>query len=356
MVEVEILDAQIKGFTLPLYPLEWEAFLEVTEAMNPSEMLSFQLLEVDGAPFYQGKFEKQSSLESFEEDLKKKLKLLVKKKGITKEEEQQILELTGFIDKKSSLPTKKKETDEAISPFIRQESIKEKVTLKRRPKLMDKKILTYILVGIVLFFLIGSGAYFLKGEFLSGKEEPTTAISSSVEIAEITLDNYMEVAEKETDRQEEVVNFLVEQEAFEQLEAFQEAYPTEIGKFEVAFNQKDWQTVIEADISTLNNARKMMMAIAFIQLGQLEEAKLISESLEDEQLAMQLAVGYLRQKNVDEAKKIQDKLNDDQLAEMIDTTEIYVQMISHYSKEKDTKNQELWERKLEQIGKEYLPQ
>ncbi|OTE88438.1 hypothetical protein B1K96_35760, partial [Escherichia coli] len=95
---------------------------------------------------------------------------------------------------------------------------------------------------------------------------------------------------------------------------FQEAYPTEIGKFEVAFNQKDWQTVIEADISTLNNARKMMMAIAFIQLGQLEEAKLISESLEDTRLFMQLAVGYLRQKNVEEAKKIQDKLNDDQLA------------------------------------------
>ena len=98
-----------------------------------------------------------------------------------------------------------------------------------------------------------------------------------------------------------------------------------------------------------------MMAIAFIQLDQLEEAKLISESLEDEQLAMQLAVGYLRQKNVDEAKKIQDKLNDDQLAEMIDTTKIYVQMISYYSKEKDTKNQELWERKLEKIGNEFLP-
>ena len=71
---------------------------------------------------------------------------------------------------------------------------------------------------------------------------------------------------------------------------------------------------------------------------------------------MQLAIGYLRQKNVEEAKKIQDKLNDDQLEEMIDTTKIYVQMISHYSKEKDSKNQELWERKLKQIGKEYLPQ
>ena len=59
---------------------------------------------------------------------------------------------------------------------------------------------------------------------------------------------------------------------------------------------------------------------------------------------------------MEEAKKIQDKLNDDQLEEMIDTTKIYVQMISHYSKEKDSKNQELWERKLKQIGKEYLPQ
>jgi hypothetical protein len=355
MVEVEILDAQIKGFALPLYPLEWEAFLEVTEAMNPSETLSFQLLEVGGAPFYQGKFEKQSSLESFEDDLKKKLKLLVKKKGITKEEEQQILELTGFIDKKSSIPTKKKQKDESISPLIRKGSKIEKNTLNRRPKLMDKKILTYILVGIVLVCSLGAGAYFLKDGFLSGKEEPTTSISSSVEIPKITLDNYMEIAETDSDRQEEVVNFLVEQEAFEQLEAFQEAYPTEIGKFEVAFNQKDWKTVIEADISALNNSRKMMMAIAFIQLGQLEEAKLISESLEDPRLSMQLAVGYLRQKNVEEAKKIQDKLNDEQLAEMIDTTEIYVQMISHYSKVKDTKNQELWERKLKQIGKEYLP-
>lgn len=356
MVEVEILDAQIKGFTLPLVPVEWEAFLEVTEAMNPSEMLSFQLLEVGGAPFYQGKFEKQSSLESFEADLKKKLKLLVKKKGITKEEEQKILELTGFIDKKLSLSTKKKQKDESISPLIRKGSKTEKITLNRRLRLMDKKILTYILVGIVLVCILGAGAYFLKDGFLSGKEDPPTSISSSVEIPEITLDNYMEIAETDSDRQEEVVNFLVEQEAFEQLEAFQEAYPTEIGKFEVAFNHKDWKTVIEADISTLNNSRKMMMAIAFIQLGQLEEAKLISESLEDPRLSMQLAVGYLRQKNVEEAKKIQDKLNDKQLAEMIDTTEIYVQMISHYSKEKDTKNQELWERKLEQIGKEYLPQ
>ena len=353
MVEVEILDAQIKGFALPLYPLEWEAFLEVTEAMNPSEMLSFQLLEVDGAPFYQGKFEKQSSLESFEDDLKKKLKLLVKKKGITKEEEQEILELTGFIDKKPSLPNKNNQKDENASA---KSSSKRNVSLKQRPKFLNKPILTYTLVGIVFFILIGAGAYFLKDGVLTGKEEPATSISSSVETAKITLDNYMEIAEKEPDRQEEVVNFLVEQEAFEQLEAFQEAYPTEIGKFEVAFNQKDWKTVIEADISALNTARKMMMAIAFIQLGQLEEAKLINESLEDPRLSMQLAVGYLRQKNVEEAKKIQDKLNDEQLAEMIDTTEIYVQMIAHYSKEKDTKNQELWERKLEQIGKEYLPQ
>lgn len=356
MVEVEILDAQIKGFTLPFYPLEWEAFLEVTEAMNPSEMLSFQLLEVEGAPFYQGKYEKQSSLESFEEDLKKKLKLLVKKKGITKEEEQQILELTGFIDKKPSLPTKKKQKDKSISPIAHQESTKENVSRNRRSYVLDKTILTYILGGIGLFFLLGAGSYFLKDGFLSGKEEPTTTISTSVEAIEITLGNYMEIAENDSNRQEEVVNFLVEQEAFDQLEAFQEVYPTEIGKFEVAFNQKDWKTVIEADISTLNSARKMMMAIAFIQLGQLEEAKVISESLEDEQLSLQLAVGYLRQKNVEEAKKIQDKLNNDQLAEMIDTTEIYVQMIAHYSKEKDTKNQELWERKLEQIGKEYLPQ
>ncbi|WP_373193545.1 hypothetical protein [Enterococcus sp. RIT-PI-f] len=356
MVEVEILDAQIKGFTLPLYPLEWEAFLEVTEAMNPSEMLSFQLLEVDGAPFYQGKFEKQSSLESFEDDLKKKLKLLVKKKGITKEEEQQILEMTGFIDKKPSLPTKHKQKDEATSTRIPRPSKKEKVSQSQRSNIFFRTYSISTLVKLFLILLIVAGAYFLKEEFLSGEEQPTTSISSSVEITKITLDNYMEVAEKETDRQEEVVNFLVEQEAFEQLEAFQEAYPTEIGKFEVAFNQKDWQTVIEADISTLNNARKMMMAIAFIQLGQLEEAKLISESLEDTRLFMQLAVGYLRQKNVEEAKKIQDKLNNDQLAEMIDTTEIYVQMIAHYSKEKDTKNQELWERKLEQIGKEYLPQ
>lgn len=354
MVEVEILDAQIKGFTLPLVPVEWEVFLEVTEAMNPSEMLSFQLLEVGGAPFYQGKFEKQSSLESFEADLKKKLKLLVKKKGITKEEAQQILELTGFIDKKPSLSTKPK--DEAAFAKISKSSRKGNISLNQRSKFLDKTFLTYILVGIALFFLIGAGVYFFKDRLFSGEEGSTSSIASSVETIEITLDNYMEIAENDSARQEEVVNFLVEQEAFDQLEAFQEAYPTEIGKFEVAFNQKDWQTVIEADISTLNNARKMMMAIALIQLGQLDEARLISESLGDTRLFMQLAVEYLRQKNVEEAKKIQDQLNDDQLAEMIDTTEIYLQMITHYAKEKDSKNQELWERKLEQIGKEYLPQ
>ncbi|MFD1902543.1 hypothetical protein GQR36_27165 [Enterococcus termitis] len=48
-------------------------------------------------------------------------------------------------------------------------------------------------------------------------------------------------------------------------------------------------------------------------------------------------------------------MKDSDLGELIDTAKLCREMIEHYKKEKDVENQKIWLNKLENLGKELLP-
>ncbi|EMF0131675.1 hypothetical protein OSF84_002896, partial [Enterococcus hirae] len=58
--------------------------------MKAGEYIKFQLLIVEGEPIYQGTYHKKKHLQTFEEDLKEKLELLVKNKSITELKKDEI--------------------------------------------------------------------------------------------------------------------------------------------------------------------------------------------------------------------------------------------------------------------------
>jgi N-acyl-D-aspartate/D-glutamate deacylase len=167
---------------------------------------------------------------------------------------------------------------------------------------------------------------------------------------EITLDNYLEIAEKVPSRQEEIADFLAQNHAFKKLEEYEEKYPTEIGAFELAFNHQEWEKVVKADVSHLTDERKMMLAIAFLELGNKKEAELINKQIQSKTLSKKIAIAYLQDQDINAAKEIQKQLRDKNLEELIDTAAIYKEMVDYYKAEKDTTNQEIWERKFKNLG------
>lgn len=352
-VEVEILTTNISVFEhqppMTLYP--YEEFLEITEAMREGEYIKFQLLIIEGDPIYQGTYHKKKHLQTFEDDLKEKLELLVKKKSITELKKEEIWQL--IHGESVSVATSLSPTNKSHSKVKKRN--KRKVSLPKLKKIDLEKTRPMLkrigLVFLFFIFLIGVGIG-VKKVFFDGNNQIRVSDQKLTKETPITWDNYLEIAEKLPSRQEEIADFLAQNQDFEKLEAFERNYPTEIGAFELAFNQQDWEKVVKADVFRLTDERKMMLAIAFLELGNKKEAELINNKIQSKILAKKIAIAYLQDQEIDKAKDIQKQLKDKDLEEWIDTASIYQEMVDFYKSEKDTANQEIWERKFKNIGVE----
>ncbi|EMF0094484.1 hypothetical protein ACH0DZ_002563 [Enterococcus hirae] len=329
----------------------YEEFLEITEAMKAGEYIKFQLLIVEGEPIYQGTYHKKKHLQTFEEDLEEKLDLLVKNKSITelkKDEiwqsihDEPIFEADTSNLKSSSKVIRRKYPKISFPKLKKVEFHSEKM----RPML--KRI---GLIFLFFFLVLGIGIGVKNTLFNTDKSNQNIVSGDHFnKETEITLDNYLEIAEKVPSRQEEIADFLAQNHAFKKLEEYETRYPTEIGAFELAFNHQEWEKVVKADVSHLTDERKMMLAIAFLELGNKKEAELINKQIQSKTLSKKIAIAYLQDQNIQAAKEIQNQLKDKNLEELIDTASIYKEMVDYYKAEKDTTNQEIWERKFKNLG------
>ncbi|HCO70676.1 MAG TPA: hypothetical protein DIT57_00040 [Enterococcus sp.] len=158
-----------------------------------------------------------------------------------------------------------------------------------------------------------------------------------------------------------IATLLAEEKRFDELKSFNQEWPTPEGSFDLAFHQEDWETVISLDETSLTEERKVMLAYSFIQLDRLEEAEILNRTLKSEKLSVLITeqwmvrgIRYIQSGNFQAAKDIQEELSDPYLEELIETGEACQEMIDFYKEQKDDRNKELWEKRLKNLGEEYL--
>lgn len=217
-----------------------------------------------------------------------------------------------------------------------------------------------ILVGLVLFCLVSAGAIVFATTFVSEKNEV-------IEVPKKTYDDYFKEGKykealsinNQTKKREQVVEKLVKEQDFKQLDEINQLYPTVLGSFESAFYHQDWESVVAIPLDSLSEDRKVMLSHAYVQLDQLEEAETLNELIKSDVIAKEISIGYfergmnaLRNKDVKKAEEIQKKINNDLLADYITETKAYIKLLDSYREKKETAKVEQWEKIIKNLGKE----
>lgn len=130
------------------------------------------------------------------------------------------------------------------------------------------------------------------------------------------------------------------------LKKFVTAYPSDEGKFDLAFKQAKYAQVV--DLSTqakMTTLRKTMLAIAYVKTNQLDQAAILNVDLNSSKLTLAIALGYVHAARFDEATALNKTLNNQTLEKAIDTGRIYQQAIEKYQRDANDKKKSTAERK-----------
>ncbi|EME8112436.1 hypothetical protein MZM67_002426 [Enterococcus faecium] len=168
------------------------------------------------------------------------------------------------------------------------------------------------------------------------------------------------IGEKYPEKLNEIETYYLEKKDFDSLQELNKYHPTKNNTFDLAFHQKDWERTIEADVDDLTKERQVMLAHAFIQLNQLEEAELLNSRLNSELLIEELdqayvkkGLSFLKQRKVADAVKLTDAIQHEDIEKIlrsyIDNATIIIDFIELYEEKDDEKNQHIWERKLPRV-------
>lgn len=250
---------------------------------------------------------------------------------------------------------------ERLSDEIAQQALSAKVPPKKQTQPRNRPL--WLLCGIVVALLLGGGAgtyLLMNNQFFS----TTNAVETKESFQEdLELLSPEELGEKYPSKLEDIAKHYTDQQNWENLKIFQETYPTVSGAFDLAFYEHDWDTVIQTDITTLTEDKKIMLCYAYIEKNMLSEAELLANKLDSNQLNEALDYAYLRQtgklikdRKIGEAEDVGRKIHSEDLKkeyqDAIDSASIMEEMIALYKKQKDTKNQEMWERRMNDLGTE----
>lgn len=224
----------------------------------------------------------------------------------------------------------------------------------------------YVIVSVLFVSLLATGFYFFfQSTQTKNQINPKTssvAVDNANEMNQSVQElSVNELEKKYPKRLSEVANSLAEEKQFDKLESFQEKYPTDEGAFNLAFYKKEWEKVIQVPSTNLSKEKQIMLAHAYIELGKLSEAEILNDSLKSDTLKAEMNTAYKRKAillvqegQLAKAEEIQAKVKDNELEELIETGKTCQEMIEFYKKEKDVENQELWVKRLENLGGELL--
>lgn len=217
-----------------------------------------------------------------------------------------------------------------------------------------------LISGLIVFLLLvgDTGTYFLMNNQLLVTNAVETKDTFAEDLEQLEPKG---LGEKYPDRLEEIAEAYKDQKNWENLEVFQELYPTAGGAFDLAFYKHDWDTVIQTEVTSLTEERKIMLCYAYLAKNMLAEAELLAKKLESSQLNEALDYAYLRkvgtlikEKKITEAEEFGKKIQSDDLKkeyqEAVDSASLMKEMTDLYQKQKDSKNKEIWERRLNELG------
>lgn len=241
---------------------------------------------------------------------------------------------------------------------LQEETKKSQIPDTRKKKRWKLIMLSFLVVS---FFLISGFSIFkLAPKFMKTESQEQTVKDTYQE--DLAALSPKQLGEKYPDKLDEIAAYYVKQKDFESLKTFNALYPTDNGTFDLAFHEEDWETVITSDVAELTDERKIMLAHSYIMLNQLEEAEILNQSIKSSVLEEEIdskrieeGLELIHHQKIKEAKKIMDQLHSEKAKRMLqvylDDAELIMQMINLYKGKKDTDNQAIWIRKLEEIGK-----
>lgn len=360
MINVKVIESDALLVTSQTY--SYVDFEDLSEDLIEGDTVRFILSENE-KNLFEGIFVKEADT-TVHEVVSMKIEQMVQGGKVKKRKGRELLkkldreffvpdENTNDVESKSpSFQSKKKKSVLTLKKEDRKEKIK---TVRSLPTIPLRKIgmVVGIVVSIVLLVVIGTS-------ILGDRTDSNATKKASFETL-ISNENYDEAAKEYPKKIKKIEEIIVNSKDFEVLEEFNDKYPTAEGTFDLAFNLENWEAVIETDQSTLTKERQVMLAYAYIQLDQLDEADILNKKLTSKKLTDALtaaykkrAVVFVQEGKFDEAKKINDRMNDKELYEVIQTGKSCQEMIDYYSEKKDKENEATWRNRLENLGKDLI--
>ena len=236
-------------------------------------------------------------------------------------------------------------------------------TLKKNQLLQIdwKKIIKRLLLSGVIVFAVVQGNMWIEqrtnNEQATTKENQKSSWQSLVE-----LGAYEEAAEEYPDRYQQLIDHLVEEQEFSWVEKLNEQKPTGNATFDLAFYQNDWETVIVTHVEQLTEKRQAMLAIAYLELEQVQEAVVLNRHLKHPEITLALdqfyfekSLDWLKEKEMNKAKEAFEQIQTEELkvvmAAYIEQGTIILDFITFYEASADMSgNLALWEERLARLG------
>lgn len=190
-----------------------------------------------------------------------------------------------------------------------------------------------VLIACFVLFVVGRSA-------LSRVDQPPTYSEL------IAKKEYFAAAKAYPKKRADIESKLASAGGEKTLKQFVAAYPSDEGKFDLAFKQAKYSQVV--DLSTqakMTTLRKTMLAVAYVKTNQLDQAAVLNADLNSSKLTLAIALGYVHAARFDEATVLNKKLNDQTLKKAIDTGRIYQQAIEKYQRDANDKTKTIAERK-----------
>lgn len=236
-------------------------------------------------------------------------------------------------------------------------------TLKKNQLLQIdwKKIIKRLLLSGVIVFAVVQGNMWIEqrtnNEQATTKENQKSSWQSLVEAGA-----YEEAAEAYPALYQQLLDHLVEQQEFSWVEKLNEQRPTGDSTFDLAFYQKDWETVIVTHVEQLTEQRQVKLAIAYLELEQVQEAIVLNRHLKHPEITLALdqfyfeeSLDWLKEKEMDKAKEEYERIQTEELkavmAAYIEQGTIILDFITFYEASSNTsENVALWEERLARLG------
>lgn len=225
-----------------------------------------------------------------------------------------------------------------------------------------KKIIKRLLLSGVIVFVVIQGARIFGGKSPSDKPK---VIEESQHISWQSLIEagaYEEAAEAYPALYQQLLDHLAEQQEFSWVEKLNEQRPTGDSTFDLAFYQKDWETVIVTHVEQLTEQRQVKLAIAYLELEQVQEAIVLNRHLKHPEITLALdqfyfeeSLDWLKEKEMDKAKEEYERIQTEELkavmAAYIEQAAIILDFIRFYEDSSDPSDSvKIWEERLARLG------